>query len=147
MDLWNDVSKKIGVAFDATAKGAEKLSDIAKAKYKLISAQNKRDSAFTAIGKLAYDERKTGCDNKEAIDRVYEEIDSLNEIIKSLKDEIRSLRNKKTCAACGKAIPAEDAFCPKCGALQPTPAAEEAPADEEAAEEAFEEAVGEDDID
>ena len=144
MDLWNEVSKKLGLAFDATTKEASKLSDLAKAKYKLITAQNRRDGAFAAIGKLSYDEYKNNCDNKEAIAKLYEQIDILNELIHSLKDDIRKLRNKKICVSCGKAINVGDAFCPKCGAIQPQT---EATAEAEEADESADEDIDDTDND
>ena len=54
MDFWNDLSKTIYNAADYTVKGTEKLTGIAKLKYKINALKTKLDLYYKSIGELKY---------------------------------------------------------------------------------------------
>ena len=52
MDFWSEFSKTITTAADQTVKGAEKLTDMAKVKYRIAALNSKLDEVYRTIGKL-----------------------------------------------------------------------------------------------
>ena len=86
------------------------------------------DKAYGQLGRLTYEEKRTGADNALLIDACLTEIDGLLEDIQGLTAEISAATGEKICPHCAESVPADAAFCPKCGArMDAEPAA--APAD------------------
>ena len=56
MDFWSEFSKTITNAADQTVKSTEKLTNIAKLKYRLGALTNKQNECFQNIGRLRYAE-------------------------------------------------------------------------------------------
>ena len=119
MEFWDDISKKVGDAANATVKGAEKLTGMAKIKYNIASKQGKLDKVFESIGRLRFDEFKNHVDNTEIIDNFLLEARALDSDIEALGEELSELSNAKRCVNCKAKISKEMPYCPKCGTKQP----------------------------
>ncbi|MDD6799718.1 MAG: hypothetical protein PUE85_04795 [Firmicutes bacterium] len=120
MELWDDISKKISEAADYTVKETEKLTLIAKLKYKLSSVKNKKDLLYQSVGKLKYEEIVLGKETSEELyDGFFSQITEASDEIAELENTIARLSNRKICEACGYKLTKEMAFCPKCGAKRP----------------------------
>lgn len=124
MDVWNDISKKIAVAVDYTAKETEKLTGIAKVKYKLINLRSKRSDLYEEIGKLRYTELRSVptddgvVDNTIEITALCDAVTAINTDIDAAVAELAGIRKYKNCISCGMRIKQGMNFCPKCGAKQ-----------------------------
>jgi len=124
MDVWNDISKKIAVAVDYTAKETEKLTGIAKVKYKLINLRSKRSNLYEEIGKLRYTELRSVptddgvVDNTIEITALCDAVTAINTDIDAATAELAGILKYKICVSCGMRIKHGMSFCPKCGAKQ-----------------------------
>ena len=118
MEFWEDLSKKLSDAADYTVKETEKITAIAKIKYKLSAAKNKLDLLYQSVGKLKYEEFKgqTGCE--ELYEGFFAQITSVLEEVKALEAEMAKLRNYRICPGCNQKIARDMAFCPRCGMKQ-----------------------------
>lgn len=119
MEFWNDLSKKVGDAANATVKGAEKLSGIAKIKYNISVKNAKLDKIFENIGRLSYDEYKNDVVNSEIIESFFLEAKAIEAEIASLNSELDEISNSRRCIECKAKLAKDMTFCPKCGAKQP----------------------------
>lgn len=124
MDVWNDISKRISEAVDYTAKETEKLTGIAKVKYKLLNLRSKRSDLYKEIGKLHYTELRSVPTDEGVIDNTIEiaglcdAVTAINSEISKAEEELAGLLKCKLCISCGTRIKRDMDYCPKCGTKQ-----------------------------
>jgi len=118
MELWDDISKKVGDAASAVGRGAEKLTDIAKLKYAIVTRQGKLEKTFESIGSLKYDECKNGADNSDVIAELVADADAINAELADLRERLGERTGTARCAKCGAKLAKDALFCPACGAKQ-----------------------------
>lgn len=124
MDIWEDVTKKINEAAAYTAHEAEKLTGVAKLKYKLMNLRSKESDLYEKIGRLHYSELRDIPEQDGTVNHAPEiaelaaELDTVKADIKAAEDELMNVKNQTLCVKCGAKIEREMIFCPKCGARQ-----------------------------
>lgn len=129
---WEDISKKLSDAADYTVKETEKLTGMAKLKYKAANEKSKLNSLYQSLGRLKYAESLGEESEEGAYETIVAQISETLAEIKKMETEMASLRSWRLCVGCGAKIGSDMAFCPKCGTKQQPIAAE--PAAEETAE-------------
>ncbi len=115
MDFWNEFSKTITSAADQTVKGAEKLTDIAKLKYRVNLLKNKLEEGYRDIGRLRYAEFCGEDVTSETYEELLTHIAELDGQIKECEDRLFDLQDFVTCSQCGHRMKKGLNFCPKCG--------------------------------
>lgn len=115
MDFWSEFSKTITNAADQTVKGTEKLTNIAKLKYRLGSLTNKLNECYQNIGRLRYAESKNESVTDDQYEGLLAEAHALDEQIKDCEDRLYALQDYTTCPQCGNKAQKSMSFCPKCG--------------------------------
>ena len=115
MDFWNEFSKTIYSAADYTVKGTEKLTGIAKLKYKINAAQSKLDLYYKSIGELKYAEKHSETVTEDMYEGLFAQVDSLTSEIKEYERQLADLRDYTACAQCGYRVQKGLSYCPKCG--------------------------------
>ncbi len=116
MDFWKEFSRTVTSAAEGTVKGAEKLTDMAKLKYKISSLNTKLTDAYTEIGKLRYSEKNGGSTVlPEAYDELFDKVDELNAQITEAESALYDHMNFVSCPKCGTRIKKDCHYCPKCG--------------------------------
>ena len=136
MEFWNDLSRKITDAANVTVKETEKLTGIAKLRYKLSGAKNKLGLLYQGIGKLKFEEETMGKETPaELYEGLFAQVAEVIAEMDAIKEELAKIGNYKYCPSCGQKLSREMLFCPNCGQKQPemkTEPAPESPAAEEA---------------
>ncbi len=126
MDFWGELGKKISNAAsnaaDYTVKETEKLTNIAKAKYKLSNLKNKLDQLYRNVGELCYDKHTGESAEEVSFDELFSEIAETLEEIDKLELYIAKLRCDNVCEKCGSKLNRDMLFCPRCGHRQPSKA-------------------------
>jgi len=121
----NDFLDNLGKVVNETAKKAIRASgdvvELTKTSLNIKFDEAKRDSNFTAIGRIVYDTYK---DSPESVtDEVVLEfckcIDEIEASIKAQKEKAADIKNKKFCVNCGQALCKTFNYCYICGATQP----------------------------
>ena len=115
MDFWKEFSKTVTSAAEGTVKGAEKLTDMAKLKYKISSLNTKLTDAYTDLGKLRYSEKNGTAVTDEAYSELCDKIDELNFQIAEAETELYDLMNFVSFVKCGTIMKKDCRYCPKCG--------------------------------
>ena len=115
MELWEDISKKVGDAANAVGRQAGRVTDIAKLKYNITVRQGKKEKLFESIGSLRYEEIKNKVDNPEAIEAIVADIDAVSEEIADLRARLDELTGAVHCPKCGTKVSRGAAFCSSCG--------------------------------
>lgn len=115
MDFWKEFSKTVSSATESTVKGAEKLTDIAKLKYKISSLNTKLTDTYTAIGKLRYSEKSCDTVAEETYCELFDKVDEYNCQIAEAETELYDLMCFVSCTKCGTRMKKECRYCPKCG--------------------------------
>ncbi len=115
MDFWKEFSKTVTSAAECTAKGAEKLTDMAKLKYKISSLNTKLNDTFTEIGKLRYSEKNGGIVSAEAYTELFDKIDEYNALVAEAETDLYDLMCFVSCPKCGTRMKKDCRYCPKCG--------------------------------
>ena len=121
---WNDIYKRINDAAMYASQEAEKLTGVAKAKFKLMNLRSKESDYYEALGKLYYEERCQNMDSDKVIDNsavmgeLCEKVtEAINEI-RAAEQEINQSKTSKICMICNSKIERDVIYCPKCGAKQ-----------------------------
>ncbi len=115
MDFWKEFSKTVSSATESTVKGAEKLTDMAKLKYKISSLNTKLTDAYTEIGKLRYSEKNGDAVAEEAYRDLFDKVDEYNCQIAEAETELYDLMCFVSCPKCGTRMKKDCRYCPKCG--------------------------------
>ena len=115
MDFWKEFSKTVSSAAEGTVKGAEKLTDMAKLKYKISSLNTKLTDAFTEVGKLRYSEKNGDTVSEEAYRELFDRIDEYNFQLAETETELYDLMCFVSCPKCGTRMKKDCRYCPKCG--------------------------------
>lgn len=123
MEFWEDIGKRISnaasSAADYTVKETEKLTNIAKAKYKLSNLKSRMDSLYRQVGVLRYGEYIGDPAQGVLYEDLFRQISETSGEIERLETLIAKLRNDNICANCGAKLSKDMIFCPKCGTKQP----------------------------
>ncbi len=115
MDFWKEFSKTVTSAAEGTVKGAEKLTDMAKLKYKISSLNTKLDESYNTLGRLKYSEKNGEKVAREMYNSIFDRIDELNAQVAEAESELFDLMNFVACPVCGTRMKKDCKYCPKCG--------------------------------
>ena len=115
MDFWKEFSKTVSSAAESTVNGAEKLTDMAKLKYKISSLNTKLTDAYTEIGKLRYSEKNGAQVSDDTYSELFDKVDDLNLQIAESETELYDLMCFVSCPTCGTRMKKDCRYCPKCG--------------------------------
>lgn len=118
MDFWNELSQTISAAADQTIKGTEKLTGIAKLKYRLGSLKNKQNECYQNIGRLRFAEFNGETVSEDMYAGFFTQAAELDFQIQDCQTKLFKLQELTSCPQCGyhtkKGLP----YCPKCGEKQ-----------------------------
>lgn len=132
MGLFEDVVINAKNAASAVGEKASQIMDISKLRINAADLDNEISKRFEALGRVAYDSKKTGTSSDELIGECVEAIDELYEQLDAVNEQLAAKRSRIPCKKCGQENPVGAAYCSKCGQkLQPD-------AEEDTAEEADE---------
>ncbi len=115
MDFWKEFSKTVSSTAESTVRGAERLTDMAKLKYKISSLNTKMNDAYTEVGKLRYAEKNGDAVSEEAYTELFDKIDDYNYQIAEAETELYDLMCFVSCPKCGTRMKKDCCYCPKCG--------------------------------
>ena len=115
MDFWNEVTKTVSGAADQTVKSAEKLTEIAKLKYRLGLLKSKLEDSYRDLGRLRFSEFAGEAVTEEDYATLLARTAELTEQIRSCETRLADLQDYVTCASCGNRMKKGLNFCPKCG--------------------------------
>ena len=129
MDFWDSLTKTLGSAADRTARETEKLTSLAKLKYKKASLCNQRELTEQRLGRVCYEASRAGTAlPSDQTEPLMAEIDRLDGEITVLEDAIARLQTHRLCPGCGGRVTKEMTFCPACGTKLDAEPATETPA-------------------
>ncbi|MBQ9915566.1 MAG: zinc ribbon domain-containing protein [Clostridia bacterium] len=101
--------------FNSAVKKSGELVEFTKAKLAATDIKNNIQTRYAKLGELAYLTAKGEDVSAEIAENLVAEIDELKIALAEKEAKAADLSNKKVCASCGKASPAEASFCPACG--------------------------------
>lgn len=116
MSILDDVMVNAKAAIDDFGK---KATDIADSSVLAISANNIKneiEKKYTELGRLYYNEVKSGSLDLDDLEDLTGEIDILVEQLHAVQAKRASMRNRKICPKCKNAVSKDSSFCNKCGA-------------------------------
>ncbi len=116
MGLFEDVVVNARSAANVVGKKAGQLVDISKLRLSAADVEREISARLEALGRVVYDEKKTGVDAQALIEESVNCIDELYEQLDVINDELAMARNKVICPRCGSTNPQEFSYCGRCGA-------------------------------
>ena len=157
-DVLSKLKKNFGETAEVIGKKTENFVEIQKLKSQIHTANHEIAQNYEEMGEMIYRRYQQGETMDAELTAICEDITELKAEVASCKEEIGQYRGENTCPECGASVPANAAFCMKCGAPTPVCEAEfeegevvnpsDADEDEvEAAKEVAEEKAAEDDND
>ena len=115
MSMFNTVKGMV----TKTAKDAAKVSgdavEYTRLKFKIAEINDEINQKYTSIGMMVYKSTLGEDTEADSIDEICAQITELIEKKEEYTEALGRMSNKKTCNACGEKIPADSAYCPKCG--------------------------------
>lgn len=115
MDFWSEFSKTITNAADQTVKSTEKLTNIAKLKYRLSALTNKQNECYQNIGRLRFAEFNGETVTPDLYEGLFAEAVELDAQKKECENKLFELQDYTCCPQCGHKAQKGMSFCPKCG--------------------------------
>ena len=157
-DVLSKLKKNFGETAEVIGKKTENFVEIQKLKSQIHTANHEIAQNYEEMGEMIYRRYQQGETMDAELTAICEDITELKAEVASCKEEIGQYRGENPCPECGASVPANAAFCMKCGAPMPVCEAEfeegevvnpsDADEDEvEAAKEVAEEKAAEDDND
>ena len=110
------ITKSVTDGAKTAAKKAGEVYEITKINISLSSEEDKLKSAYTELGKAAFEEFEKGTLVNEKLISFYNQAADCKKTINELKEKVNELKEIKYCVNCGAKIDISTAFCPKCGA-------------------------------
>ena len=100
---------------DAAYQKSLEVIERAKIRFKLQEAKTHQRRAYLELGKIAYEQIKSG-DIKpdERLQNAESEIDTANYTVKLLMRELNELRGAAVCPKCGTLNPEKAKYCSEC---------------------------------
>lgn len=124
MSFFDNFGKKITSAGQAAVDKTKNFAETTKLNLKISEAQSKINDLYRTVGEKYFKAHPE--DFCEDFAEQINEIKAQTALISDLKAKIAQIKGITYCTECGAEIPAESAFCSKCGAkaVRPEPAAE-----------------------
>ena len=129
MGLFEDVVVNARSAANVVGKKAGQLVDISKLRLSAADVEREISARLEALGRVVYDEKKTGVDAQALIEESVNCIDELYEQLDVINDELAMARNKVICPRCATTNPQEFSYCGRCGAKSAKDEPEEEPSE------------------
>ncbi len=117
MDFFNKFSETITNKSKDVANKAKEIAEVTSLSGKIVTQENLIEKYYKEIGRFVYEHREESCDN--GLEERFKLVDAAYEEIERLKSEIRKIKGVKLCESCNTEVPAEAAFCHKCGTAVP----------------------------
>lgn len=92
---------------------------VLKKKVSVTEVKNKIKAAYTDMGRIVYEAKKSQVDCGDKLTPYIALIDDLNRQLATLQAEIDQLKNVVTCPNCQSANPSSAEFCASCGSKLP----------------------------
>lgn len=134
MGLFEDVVINAKNAATAVGEKANQIMDISKLRINAADLNNEISKRFEALGRVAYDSKKTGASSDELIGECVAAIDELYEQLDAVNEQLAAKRSRIPCKKCGQENPVGAAYCSKCGQKLQPDAAEDSAEETTAAE-------------
>lgn len=125
MDKVKDMAGGVGDTLKKGVKNvsesSQKLSDKMKLKKKISDLEKEMNEIYLEIGKKYLETHKDGISGEMA--EFADRINAINADVAAAQQELDELSDKMICPSCGVAVPKDQRFCDKCGAMinQPAP--------------------------
>ena len=113
MAFWENLSGTITAKSKEVADKAKNFTDIASLKGQIVAQENVILRQYKEIGREYYAKHKD--DAEFEFPEFMEAIKNAEDTIDGLKKKIADLSGTVRCEACDSEVPADSAFCPKCG--------------------------------
>ena len=125
-DVLSKLKKNFGETAEVIGKKTENFVEIQKLKSQIHTANHEIAQNYEEIGEMIYRRYQQGETLDAELTAICEDITELKAEVASCKDEIGQYRGEEVCPECGASVPANAAFCMKCGAPMPVCEAESA---------------------
>lgn len=123
-DVLSKLKKNFGETAEVIGKKTENFVEIQKLKSQIHTANHEIAQNYEEMGEMIYRRYQQGETLDAELTAICEDIKELKAEVASCKDEIGQYRGENTCPECGASVPANAAFCMKCGAPMPVCEAE-----------------------
>lgn len=97
-EIFDTIMDKVKVAADVTGKKTSELMEIGKLKYKAKQITWEIESAYSKLGAIVYESKKTSGDYNNVITSLIEEIDELNKRLDATTKLINDHESMRTSA-------------------------------------------------
>lgn len=116
MSILDDVMVNAKAAIDDFGKKATDIADSSALAISANNIKNEIEKKYTELGRIYYNEVKSGSLDLDDLEDLTGEIDILMEQLHAVQAKRASMRNRKICPKCKSAVPKDSSFCNKCGA-------------------------------
>lgn len=99
----------------AINKKAGEIVDEVKINLKISDVQGEIEKRYKDIGRIIYENKKSGEDSALNVDEIVKELDVLFSKYADHKKTLAELKKKNICFKCDTANPEDNNYCAKCG--------------------------------
>ncbi|GHV40345.1 hypothetical protein FACS189490_05340 [Clostridia bacterium] len=110
-DIKNTVTDMAAKAIKASGEFAK----TAKIRLSIASEEANLNAMYTEVGKKVREIYDYGGSLGAVFDEKYRAMREQSEKIDALKEQVNTIKGVRECPFCGKSVPKEADFCPKCG--------------------------------
>lgn len=117
MAFFDDLSKKLTQAGQATIQKTKEIADITRINSNISDEEKRINNFYTEIGKLYVSLHSEDFEND--FTSMFDGINAAQAKIKELKKELEQIKGVKKCPNCGAEVNNEAVFCSGCGGKMP----------------------------
>lgn len=118
-DFLDDMLYKAKNVADVASKKTGDAWEAGKLRYLIKQTDFDMEKAYSKLGAIYYESRKSDEDFSDAVGMAVEEIDILAERLEELNEKLRTYKKVLKCKNCGKENEQGSVFCNRCGSTFP----------------------------
>jgi hypothetical protein len=115
LGIFEDVIVSVKTAADVAYKKTGEVIDVSKIRLNIAEISKEICNNYEILGKLCYENQKSGEIAGEEAEKIISKIDSLLLDLKDKEAKLSQMRNKVKCQNCGNDNEPNYTFCSKCG--------------------------------
>lgn len=115
MSIWDDIVDRAKDVANVAGRKTKEVVGFSKLKLQAMQISSDTEEVFERLGRLVYEEKKSGMNNSDLIGECFAEVERLEAELAQVNAKINETKVSGNCPNCYAANPENAVFCSHCG--------------------------------